>query len=235
MESLARSVLRRYFDGVDNRSLDLGLLRGDVVLRDLRLNTAALLDSPAGQALEALPFTIRGMAVGEVRVRWAWRRLLFGRLFGLLDSTPGVELTVDRVYLEVALRDEAGSYDAAAEAAAAAEERKDALAALEDAGRPTSLGAVERALLGVLQKVYAAVTNVHVRLHAAAGSEVPTVGLTLGALRLSDAAEPSGACPDGAVEPADGGGALLHKHVAVEAVAAYCGGAAEAERGAHSL
>ena len=80
MESLARSVLRRYFDGIDHRSLDLGLLRGDVVLRDLRLNTAALLDSPAGQALEALPFTIRGMAVGKVRVRWTWRRLLFGRL-----------------------------------------------------------------------------------------------------------------------------------------------------------
>ena len=43
---------------------------------------------------------IAGAAIGEVRISWSWRRLLFGRLFG---RNRGIELSIDGLYAVLAM------------------------------------------------------------------------------------------------------------------------------------
>ena len=136
---------------------------------------------------------IAGAAIGEVRISWSWRRLLFGRLFG---RNPGIELRIDGLYVVLATSEaQPAAYDAAEEASVAAEARQGEIEALEfDLAALLSPGWPQRAVLAALHKVYASVSNVHVRFlppggTAAGGADVEpaTVGVTLSSLHLADA------------------------------------------------
>eukprot|EP00966_Prymnesium_polylepis_P252988 5847769-Prymnesium_polylepis.1 len=183
LESAVAEVLQKtlgaFVRGIDAKSLELDLGRGDVRLQNLELRTEAL------SSLQ-LPVSVLGAKLGDLRVVVPWLNL----------GKEPLTVHIDKLFLLVVPLGEAAAHGPTAEALAAKEgqARREQLTAWETlqdkraaSKEHVQSSFVESLGLGLMQKLQVTVRNVHVRMLSDATGAGPTAGVVFKSFEVSDA------------------------------------------------